>query len=84
MYPSPDLLRRLRMAGVPITFGSDAHRPEEVGRDFAQAIVLAQDAGYDAFATLAPDANGGRARIAAAALEHAGHGGPGTVIPGTD
>ena len=60
-YPSPEILRRLREAGVPITFGSDAHRPEEVGRDFAHAAALARAAGYDAFAALEPDPGGGRA-----------------------
>jgi histidinol-phosphatase (PHP family) len=39
----------LRLAfakGVPITFGSDAHAPNEVGMNFAEAISLAQAAGY--------------------------------------
>jgi histidinol-phosphatase (PHP family) len=67
-YPSPDILRRLREAGVPITFGSDAHRPEEVGRDFVHAVDLARAAGYDSFAVLTPDPAGGRARLAAAPL----------------
>jgi histidinol-phosphatase (PHP family) len=62
-YPSPDILRRLREARVPITFGSDAHRPEEVGRDFAHAAALARAAGYDEFAVLEPDPGGGRARL---------------------
>ncbi len=62
-YPSPAILRKLRKAGVPITFGSDAHRPEEVGRDFAHAVGLARAAGYDSFAVLVPDPDGGRARL---------------------
>ncbi len=36
-YPSLDILRRLCEAGVQITFGSDAHRPDEVGRDLSTA-----------------------------------------------
>jgi histidinol-phosphatase (PHP family) len=60
-YPSPEILARLRSAGVPITFGSDAHRPAEVGRDFVHAAGLAQAAGYDSFATLVPAPAGGRA-----------------------
>jgi len=32
--------------GVPITFASDAHAPDEVGMNFAQAIELARGAGY--------------------------------------
>lgn len=62
-YPSPDILRRLREAEVPITFGSDAHRPEEVGRDFAHAVDLARAAGYDSYSALTPDPEGGRARL---------------------
>ncbi len=53
-YPSPHLLGLLREAGVAITFGSDAHRPEEVGRDFAHAVALARSAGYETFAVLEP------------------------------
>jgi histidinol phosphatase-like PHP family hydrolase len=37
---------------VPITFGSDAHLPEHVGRDFALAAALAQAADYTEFAAL--------------------------------
>jgi histidinol-phosphatase (PHP family) len=62
-YPSPEILRKMRVAGVPVTFGSDAHRPEEVGRDFAHAADLARAAGYDEFATLELDPAGGRATI---------------------
>ena len=51
-YPSPDVLRRLCEAVVPITFGSDAHEPEQVGRDFDHALGLARAAGYTDFATL--------------------------------
>ena len=32
--------------GVPITFGSDAHAPGEVGMNFAEAVQLAREAGY--------------------------------------
>ena len=62
-YPSSAILRRLSAADIPITFGSDAHRPEEVGRDFAHAADLAWTAGYEEFAMLEPDAAGGRARL---------------------
>lgn len=53
-YPSLSLLRSLHEAEVSITFGSDAHRPEEVGRDFAHAAALARAAGYETFAALEP------------------------------
>jgi histidinol-phosphatase (PHP family) len=52
VYPTLDILRRLYAAGVGITFGSDAHKPDEVGRDFAHAVALAQEAGYEQFAFL--------------------------------
>ena len=51
-YPSPHLLSLLHEAGVAITFGSDAHRPAEVGRDFDVAVSLARAAGYETFAVL--------------------------------
>jgi histidinol-phosphatase (PHP family) len=63
-YPAPDILRRLCAAGVGITFGSDAHRPSEVGRDFDVAAVLAREAGYTHYASL--DARPGKARAAIA------------------
>ena len=46
IYPSGQLLEQALALGVPITFGSDAHKPEEVGLDFAQAVALARRTGY--------------------------------------
>lgn len=46
IYPSRGLLELARAQGVAITFGSDAHAPEEVGADFAAAVALARSAGY--------------------------------------
>jgi histidinol-phosphatase (PHP family) len=46
LYPAPYLLKEARRMGIPITFGSDAHKPEEVGRDFDRALQAARDAGY--------------------------------------
>ena len=37
----------LQRAALPITLASDAHVPENVGRDFAHALELARAAGYD-------------------------------------
>ena len=62
-YPDPDILRRLFEAGVPITFGSDAHLPEHVGRDFAHATELARAAGYTSFAALEEQGAGKKARV---------------------
>lgn len=46
MYPAPDCLKIYQKAGVPLTFGSDAHDPNDVGRDFDQALALAKAVGY--------------------------------------
>ncbi|MEY2409862.1 MAG: histidinol-phosphatase family [Verrucomicrobiota bacterium] len=46
IYPSPALMRIAADLAVPITFGSDAHAPVEVGFHFADAIALARDHGY--------------------------------------
>lgn len=46
VYPSEAILALCARAGVPITLGSDAHRPEEVGMDFDHALRLAVAAGY--------------------------------------
>jgi histidinol-phosphatase (PHP family) len=46
IYPSPAILQRALSAGVPITFGSDAHAPGEVGMNFAEAVQLARGTGY--------------------------------------
>lgn len=46
IYPSRQILALAYAKGVPITFGSDAHQPEEVGMDFAAAIQLARSVGY--------------------------------------
>ena len=46
IYPSRDLLQIAFHKNVPITFGSDAHAPGEVGLNFAEAIALARSVGY--------------------------------------
>ena len=74
-YPSPEILRKLQEAGIPITFGSDAHHPEEVGRDFAHAIDLAAAAGYDSYAALVAEPAGGRAQLQMVPLREAAAGG---------
>lgn len=48
IYPSREILLLARQIGVPITFGSDAHAPEEVAMHFAEAIRLAREVGYTA------------------------------------
>ncbi len=46
IYPQPALLRALHAAGVPVTLGSDAHKPELVGHAFAEALRLLREVGY--------------------------------------
>jgi histidinol-phosphatase (PHP family) len=46
IYPGRDLLEIAFQKGVPITFGSDAHAPAEVGMNFAEAVALARSVGY--------------------------------------
>lgn len=46
-YPSEAVLRRYReLGGTRITLGSDAHRAELVGHEFARAVELARRAGF--------------------------------------
>ncbi len=46
IYPGLHLLKLAAETGVPITFGSDAHAPGEVGLNFAEAVAWAREAGY--------------------------------------
>ena len=46
IYPSPRIVQIAAQFGVPICFGSDAHAPNEVGLNFAEAVQLAHSAGY--------------------------------------
>lgn len=46
IYPSRTILQIAFEKKVPITFGSDAHAPGEVGLDFGKAVQLAREVGY--------------------------------------
>lgn len=46
IYPSRELLELALLNQVPISFGSDAHAPAEVGMNFAEAAQLARGVGY--------------------------------------
>ena len=50
MYPSEALLRMCYKNGIPITLGSDAHTPEDVGKSFSQALKLIRQVGYEKIA----------------------------------
>ncbi|MGC8743784.1 MAG: histidinol-phosphatase HisJ family protein [Verrucomicrobiia bacterium] len=46
IYPAKSILKIANEERVGITFGSDAHSPEEVGMNFREAIDLAKSCGY--------------------------------------
>lgn len=46
-YPSPTLLQLAYQTGMEITFGSDAHSPNQVGYKFDSAIKIAQETGWN-------------------------------------
>ncbi len=46
IYPGPLLLNIFHRHGIPVTLGSDAHQPEQVGEGFKNALKLIRDAGY--------------------------------------
>ena len=46
IYPSRPLLQLAYQKKVPITFGSDAHAPAEVGMNFADSVSFARGVGY--------------------------------------
>ena len=52
IYPALHDLKIYCAKGVPITFGSDAHDPHDVGRDFDKARDLALAAGYKEYVLL--------------------------------
>ena len=46
IYPHPVLLEICHAEGVPIVINSDAHTPEDVGANYAEALELAKKTGY--------------------------------------
>jgi histidinol-phosphatase (PHP family) len=46
IYPSRAFLQLAAQHKIPITFGSDAHAPSEVGSAFAEAVAQAREVGY--------------------------------------
>ncbi len=45
-YPGGRLLELCAAAGVPVTLGSDAHAPDQVGRHFPEAVECLRRAGF--------------------------------------
>ncbi|MGQ9498039.1 MAG: histidinol-phosphatase [Desulfotomaculales bacterium] len=50
IYPAPAFLYACRRFGVPVTVGSDAHHPEQVGAGLEEAVALLKEAGYRSIA----------------------------------
>ncbi len=51
-FPGPALLAEARRLDIPLVFGSDAHRPGDVGHAFERAASVARDAGYESLLCL--------------------------------
>ena len=47
IYPAPAFLEMCLEAGAPVALSSDAHRPEDVGADYEQALELLAEAGVE-------------------------------------
>ena len=45
-YPSLELLKEAYNLEIPITFGSDAHKPEQVGLYSKEIVTMAKEIGY--------------------------------------
>jgi len=45
IYPAPAFLEMCLEAGVPVALSSDAHRPEDVGADYDQALEMLESVG---------------------------------------
>ena len=50
-YPAPELLKLMCQYKVPVTLGSDAHNPGQVGQDFDVALRMIKAVGYTQIAT---------------------------------
>ena len=47
IYPGREILSLCKQHNIYVTLGSDAHKPEDVGRDFEKAIRLLKQVGYN-------------------------------------
>lgn len=54
MYPSLELLRSFRDAGVECAIGSDAHGPADIAANYVDAVELMRQAGYAAVTVPTP------------------------------
>ncbi|MEN6350944.1 MAG: histidinol-phosphatase HisJ family protein [Syntrophomonas sp.] len=46
MYPDPRILEMMAARDIPITFGSDAHHPDQIGEGLNEAGLIAYKLGY--------------------------------------
>lgn len=53
-YPGSDILRRCRERDIAVTISSDAHKPDDLLRDFDRAADLLRAAGYREVARFGP------------------------------
>ena len=49
-YPAQWILKEGRSRNIPLTIGSDGHKPEEIGRKLDRAVKLARQVGYESLA----------------------------------
>jgi histidinol-phosphatase (PHP family) len=46
IYPSQDILQMMHEMDIPITLGSDAHHPTQLGEGLINAVKMARDTGF--------------------------------------
>lgn len=51
IYPQPSILKEASRLGIPITIASDAHRPQDVGDRWQEAVSFAQSVGYHSYSS---------------------------------
>ena len=68
LYPAPAFLEMCLEAGAPIALSSDAHRPQDVGADYDQALELLARARRRASCACSSGARGGWSRSARGAM----------------
>lgn len=52
-FPHPAILRHARRLGIPIAIGSDTHRADDLGADYAEGVRIAAAAGYRYYVSFA-------------------------------
>ncbi len=52
-FPEAGILRHAHRLGIPVAIGSDTHHLDELGRDYAEGVRLAAEAGYRCYVSFA-------------------------------